>query len=126
MKIPWPPTSAGIAVCDARYKTASGVLLQFVHGSKEFYIRASFPPEHLRQVKFAQIQRTHKTTTAEDLLGLIPEAHLVENVVIHPVPGKVGTYTYNEDALAMIPEFDWGSLLANDFLAPKAKKSKWT
>ena len=68
-----------------------------------------------------QIQRTHQTTSADDLLEMIPEATFVGNSVITPHPTLVGTYSYNADALKDLPQFDWGQLLSDDFLTKKTK-----
>ena len=46
-------------VCGARYKVASGVLVQFTQHGRESYARASIPPTHLQMVKCASVQRTH-------------------------------------------------------------------
>ena len=107
-------------VCGARYKTTSGVLLQFVQDGKEMYSRASFPPECLRQVKFASIQRSFKALTPDALLDVIPEAKTSANAVVVPHPTLMGTYIYNAEALNALPDFNWSRLLSDDFLHPAA------
>ena len=103
-------------VCGARYKTTSGVLLQFIQNGKEMFSRASFPPQCLRQVKFASVQRTFKAMTPDELLDIIPEAQMAESAVVTRHPTLIGTYTYNAEALNQLPEFNWSRLLSDDFL----------
>ena len=71
----------------------------------------------MQQVKFASVQRTHSTITSpQELMDAIPEARIMKNQVIWPLPGKTGTYQFSAKAFDQIPLFDWASIFHKSFL----------
>ena len=106
-------------VCQARYKTGSGVLVEFVGGDCSYYLRADFPPKAIQEVKWASVQRGHGgALTPEALLAAIPDAAPASACYTRRVEGVMvngrelsGVYMYDEDALAQIPRLDWTAIL---------------
>ena len=50
-------------VCNARYRTTFGVLLQMISDGEERFVRATFPEHGLQQVKWSSVQRTYRQAT---------------------------------------------------------------
>ena len=106
-------------VCSARYKTGSGVLVEFVGGDASYYLRADFPPKALQEVKWASVQRGHANAiTPEALLAAIPDAAPASACYTRRVEGLIlngreltSVYLYDMDALDRIPRLDWTALL---------------
>ena len=99
-------------VCEAKYKTTNGVMVQFLHEGKSSFVRAEFPPAHFQQIKFGSVQRSHAdASTPTELLDLIPEAAIAPSNIIMPVEGKQGTYVYDREALENLPMMNWQCLL---------------
>ena len=107
-------------VCGARYKTSNGVMIQLVCDGVDSFVRATFPEHGMQQVKWTNVQRTHKhATTPEALLQAIPEAAIHPNRVIQPVQGTPGSYFFEGKLFDSIPCFDWAKLFTEDFLGIK-------
>ena len=104
-------------VCNARYKTTFGVMLQMVNAGEERFVRATFPEHGLQQVKWSSVQRTYRqATTPEELLAAIPEAALAPSAHVQPVDGKEGAYFFDDVAFDGLPCFEWAHLFERDFL----------
>ena len=60
-------------VCEARYKTTSGVMAQMISEGQSHFIRASFPTYDLEQMKWNCVLDAHTgAMTPEELLRPIP------------------------------------------------------
>ena len=93
-----------------------------IHQGTDYFCRASFPPEFLRQLKYTSVQREHKNAiTPEALMAAIPEAAVQPNTVIQPVADHPGTYFFDKVAFETIPCFEWVSWFSDDFLAASVK-----
>ena len=103
-------------VCQARYKTVNGVMVQMVHNGVDHFCRADLPPESVRQVKYASVLRTYTgATTAHALLAAIPEAAVASSTFIRPAgPTHPGTYLYDSSVLATIPMLKWESWFSDE------------
>ena len=121
-------------MCEAAYKTASGTLVQMVHEGHASFCRAECPDHTFKAIKATSVQRSHaQAKTPEDLLAAIPEAALRPESWIRPVPGKPGTYAFDEATFESVPCLQWAQLLADCFLdedamppppPPKPKRSR--
>ena len=87
------------------------------------YVRASFPENHLQQVKWTSVQRSHRSaTTPEKLLEAIPEAAVHPSAAITPVPNIAGAYFFAGSDFAKVPMFDWATLFKEEVLGCDASK----
>ena len=109
-------------VCQARYTTTSGVMIQMVVDGQSRFIRAEFPPQALQNIKWHQVRETHKgALTPEALLDAIPEASpLSEAATIEEVPGMQGVYSFIAVVHDSKANFDWNSLYSETFLDDSA------
>ena len=100
-------------VCNARYKTNSGVLVEMVCQGEVTYLRADFPPDAMQQVKWASVQRSHPdAVTPTALLEAIPDAQpMTQSGFLRRKEGFTGVWTYDHVALLSVPKLQWGTLL---------------
>ena len=112
-------------VCQARYTTTSGVMIQMAVGGQSRFIRAEFLPQELQKIKRHQVRETHKgALTPEALLEAIPEASpLSAEDTIAEVPGMKGVYSNEAAVYDSIPKFDWKLLFSRCFLDSPARSS---
>ena len=99
-------------VCECRYKTTMGVLVEFRIGMELRYAMAEFPPMALQKVKWTAVQRKFGVDcTPEEFCRRIPEARVYDSAILHKVQGFDQCYTYNVEALREAPTFNWTALL---------------
>ena len=79
-------------ICEAKYKTTSGMMVQMIYNGQSHFVRASFPTHDLQKIKANCVlgKNTGATTPAE-LLRAIPEACAQdEAAAITPVAREKG------------------------------------
>ena len=87
-------------------------MVEMVQAGRPHYVLAAYPPAELREVKWCSVRRVHPiATTPAELLAAIPEATPVSEDLLYKVSGMRGCWTFNKEALDLIPRLEWGGLL---------------
>ena len=97
-------------VCEARYKTSNGVMVEMLIQGVSYCLKAPFPTDDIIDLKAMAVEKHHaEAKSPEELLMAIPEAHPVGAGWLVATEHD-GSYSYQEAVFEDIPSLNWDQI----------------